>query len=924
MISRTPCAYVLRVRRRASPLLALRAAVLAGALAAVGAPAAAGAGAAVGAGLAAGDGPPTARATDAADAAEAADDIVLSNAALELRLDPVTGAVRQLEDVAHGLRLVAQDAAPAPPFRVGLPDGVRLAAGDVAAALDPAFDGTAVDLAWPLAEPGLEVRARIELAPGDAPARFTARVAATGGGPRVDWLEYPVIAGVGPLGPDPARTDAILPYATGYRVADPSARLAPGARLGFYPDGYGGAPLQQLSYLERGVGGFHAQVEDGTGGAKQLDLWRDPATGRLEFTVRRYNPDARAGAPLDPPGAVAIAASGTGAWEEGADRYRAWAEAQPWAAAGPRRAWPDGRRSRWLFEQTGVATFGISVRRDQRAWFRGLKDLLGVPLFHVSGFWWPGGTLASEWYGGYDDWSDDRVDPANLAAIRGKGDRVALFLFPQHFARGANEYLHPAPDPARDPVAPWAPFAMAPDPESGDWSYMCPATTAWQDFYGWRAVTLMTRHRAHAEYLDIGPGLGRVHCEDAAHGHPPAWGGPLVDGLGALLDARRDELHALRGAYVPRGTELIAEPYLGRFDFYQARAAAGPLAMLEGDRFRAGVKAGWAEKVPLFDYVYHDLGPVRLDGNLKLAPQLGGLFAWVAAKVVLEGGLPELNYELSALERLAGMTGPTWFETYRPDFDCEDRTPYGTDAAHVAFLQELADLRTRRGLPFLAYGRMRRGPQFAAAVPRVTLDWRLYNTYGRAFTCAGGVEAGPEYADTGAIEVDAVVGSGWSAPSAPAPGTRPRRPPEDVALALAEVGGAPRTLPLVLDPARQGVPLLNFRATLRRRAADEDLGVLQAGAVRDVALAAREALLAVLAPAPCAGPACRYRVYRAAVPGGVVDDAAERAVATGRAWSDVDAAQDGATWFYLVDDGGGYPGDTLAVTRSAASIDLAW
>ncbi|MCU0224636.1 MAG: DUF6259 domain-containing protein [Acidobacteria bacterium] len=851
----------------------------------------------------------------------AAQEVLLANEALAVRLDPESGAIRQVTDLHHGIDLVATPGL-APPWRLASAAGTTIGSGPVTLTPDAEFDGTAVDLAWPAGPDGLAVRARIEVATGDAPARFVARVESTSG-PRIDWLEYPVAGGIGRLGPDPARSELAHPFATGYRIVDPLARLGAGDRLGYYPDAYGGAALQQLSYLERETGGFHLQVEDPTGEAKQLDLWKNGETGLLELTVRRYNPDARDGVGLAPAGAVVLCASRTGTWEEGADLYRAWAVSQPWAARGPRRDWPENERAGWLFERTGAATFGISVRRDMTAWYRGLQDFLRVPLLHISGFWWPGGTFASEWYGGYNDWSDSRVDPVNLQAIREEGDRVALFLFPQHFARGANEYAHPAPDPASDPVAPWSPFAMEPDPESGDWSFICPATAAWQAFYGWRAVRLMELYGADAEYLDIGPGLGRVRCTDAGHGHPPGWGVPLVEGAKAMLDARRVDVHQRKGAFVPRGTELISELYLDRFDFYQARAQAGPLTMLEGDRLREAVKAGWAEKIPLFDFVYHDYGPVRLDGNLKLASELGGTFFWVAARVALDGGLPELNYELSALERLPGMSGRTWFETYRNSYDCADTTPYAAEPGRAAFLRELADLRTRRGPEFLAWGRMRRAPAFSPAPPSVTMNYRLYNTFNRAFTCDLGVEAGPEFFQTGSFTVPSVVASAFSAPAPPPPGDPPRRPVESVGLALAEVSGVARTAGLVLDPARQGVPMLNFRATLRRRTSDADLGVKQAGTVESVALGGREAVLLRLDPAACAGEACRYRVYRAAAPLALREESSLMAETSGHAFDDGEAAMDGRTWFYLVDDGGGWPGDSLRVARGTA-IELSW
>jgi hypothetical protein len=856
----------------------------------------------------------------AATAATPAEELELRNDVLELRLDAASGAIQQVRDLVHGLELVREPGL-APAFRLQGAAGRLDQEGEVSATPDTSFDGTAFDLAWATSDARVTVHGRIELGSGDAPARFRVR-AASDGGPRLDWIEYPVIAGVGPLGSDPGRSELILPFATGYRIVDPLAHLGPGDRLGYYPNGYGGAPLQLLAYLERDVGGFHFQVEDAGAEAKRLDGWVDGGTGWLEITVRRLSPDARAGRPLAPAGDVVLAVNRSGTWEESADRYRAWTLAQPWAAVGPLRDRPEHARARWLLEEVGVATFGISVNLDQAAWFSGLSDLLDVPLFHVSGFWWPGGTEISEWYGGYNDWADDRVSPANLDAIRAAGDRFALFHFPQHFSRDVHEYHNPAPDPATDPVAPWSPYAMSPDPQQDPWSFMCPATTEWQDFFGWRNVELMTRHQPDAEYLDIGPGLGEVHCERGAHGHPPGWGPSIVAGTQAMLDSRRGELHALHGSFVPRGTEMISELYLDRFEFYQARAGGGPLSMLEGDHFRWAEVSGWAEKIPLFGFVYHDYGPVRLDGNLKLAPELGELFAWVAARVVLWGGIPELNYELSALERLDGTGAFTWFETYRGSIHCLDTTPYGTDPTKVELLRELSDLRTRRGTAFLAYGRMRRSPAFSVAPATVELDWHLYNTFHRDFDCDDGWEQGAEYDSHGTMVVPAVLATAWSAPAPEPPGGVARRERFELAYALAEVGGAARTARPVLDPARQDELLLNFHVTARRRGGDDDLGLLQAGAGVDLPLAPHEAVLLVLAPSPCEAPDCRYRVFRSSDPRLVGQDDTALSDAVGHAYSD-DTAADGRTWFYLVDDGGGYPTDTLRLQRST-TIDLSW
>ena len=97
---------------------------------------------------------------------------------------------------------------------------------------------------------------------------------------------------------------------------------------------------------------------------------------------------------------------------------------------------------------------------------------------------------------------------------------------------------------------------------------------------------------------------------------------------------------------------MISELLIPQVDFFQARAEASPSSGFEADFWRAWVVEGTVEKIPLFAYVYHEYGPVRMDGWAKLAAEAGDIFYWVASRVALWGGLFELNYEFSGLEML--------------------------------------------------------------------------------------------------------------------------------------------------------------------------------------------------------------------------------------------------------------------------------
>lgn len=834
-----------------------------------------------------------------------AGEIVLANGTLEVRLDDATGAIRQVRNLPRGLDLVAVPGQ-APPFALQSSAGA-IAPGILTATPDPALPGRAVDLSWTTARPGVAVEARVELSSEGDDARFTFRVVNGDSELSIHALEYPVLAGIRRLQPEEGLDVALQPVAMGYLFRDPWGNLPAAVTKRFYPNAYNGACVQLSAYYRESVGGFSIEARDPSGIAKNLSFYKDPATENLRWSVETLAWDRRAGEGMDPGYEVRLAALFQGDWEEAADRYRAFALAQPWAAGGRVADRPDPEVPRWLYEEVLAATFGVSINLDQAKWFRALHDWVGGPLFHVSGFWWPGGTATSEWYGGYNDWSDARVNPANLAAIDSKGDFWAPFLFDLHFWRAVVEWDEPAPDPATDPIAPWQPHEMIPDPETDPWAYMCPATPEWQAFHGWRNLALFSQYGYDANYYDIGAGLGRVRCDVTAHGHLPGSGRQIVDGYRAMHVARRDELHQTARRRIAAGTELLSELYLPDFDFYQARAGGSVMSMLEGDEHRDGEKAGWKVKVPLFSYVYHDLGAVSLDGNLKAASQFGTIFWWIAARVVAWGGLPELNCELSALERFPGMNDTfTWYETYKSTFHVIDTSPYDAVPERGAYLGALGRARTRFARPYLAYGRMTRAPRLLSGPPPLTMDWRLYNTFQRATDTSSGIEQGPEFFETGLFTADPIVRSGWDDDG------------RALGLFFVNVQAVPAAVTVEVDPSRHGLPFLNWALDRVEEGSRQELGILSGVQSVSLTLPSRAPVLLEATPAPCTAPTCLYRVYRDTSP----VSPAPFAIATGHAW-DEPAPEDGIDRYYLVDDGAGFPAE-IRVDRVGAGVRVTW
>ena len=92
---------------------------------------------------------------------------------------------------------------------------------------------------------------------------------------------------------------------------------------------------------------------------------------------------------------------------------------------------------------------------------------------------------------------------------------------------------------------------------------------------------------------------------------------------------------------------------------------AGPLGQLETDYFGPETPPGEGrELIPLFQAVYHDVGPVHEDGWITLAEKEGSFFYFVAARIALVwGGILSLQYCTVPPEAFAGQDAATPAET---------------------------------------------------------------------------------------------------------------------------------------------------------------------------------------------------------------------------------------------------------------------
>ncbi|HET7077876.1 MAG TPA: DUF6259 domain-containing protein [Chloroflexia bacterium] len=654
----------------------------------------------------------------------------VSSRALSVKIDPESGRLLRVRNLARDLDLIAGTPAN-PPFRLELAKiGVVESFEDFRC--EPLANG--LRLIW-RAPHSITVTSDI-LVRGDD-ILFTV-AAANAGSSTIDRIEYPILSGIGRLG-GPGQDDLAHSHATGMLFHDPLDLFEPDPenrrRLRFspYPEGFAGSTMQFMAYYARNRGGFFLGTEDGEKGLKWYNFYKE--SDYLGASILHKAAVLEPGRSLAPPYAVVFAPLLEGTWQEAGDRYRRWAFQQAWAQPGP--------RSRWLREEVGVCTFGINARHDRAAWLDEIHRMAGTPVFHILGPNW------AKWGHDYhnnlprcrDDWFPATFSPANMATIARNGDYWAPFEFDLLCSHAA-EFADPVLENRMQHND--AELGLS-DPGLVGFPFMCAGTEYWHQFHVERDERLIAEYGADALYYDISVSNLLLQCLATGHQHLPGAGTAIADAFTTMYRDTSAAMARTKGAYVPAGTEVISEIFLNVFDYYQARAEAGPYAPFEHNPYRAWLLAGRAEKIPLFTYVFQERAPLRMDGWAKLAPEAGDLFYWTAAQVLLNGGLFELNYEFSALEDLNGRSDDPAEHYYR-----FDERHHSIDPQKAAFVGEVARARVGPANRFLAYGHMLPAP--AVDAPPVDLSYYTYNV---------GKGDAAIYEDRGTMTVPSALASAW-------------------------------------------------------------------------------------------------------------------------------------------------------------------
>lgn len=740
----------------------------------------------------------------------------LKHARLRITIDGETGALRAVEHPMAGLSLIADvDRAARHPFMVILADGSILREWQACAVQQPQLD--AIEIRWTL-DNGLLLDARMALDGATGALRCHVRLRNPERLP-VAALAYPYIAGIGRLGEAPERDELVHPYATGFLVRNPLDALPPvsvetnGEQpvvLGLYPEGFSGSTMQFMAYSAVGRGGFYVATEDGAGHEKWLNCYRH-AEGDLRLAVWHGPTDYAERRDVLPPYTTVLAALDGGAWYDAADRYKAWALAQPWAARGP--LWAREDRPRWLFERVGLCTFGVNPRHDRSAWLAAIDRIAGTPALHLLGPSWPKSeaNYHNNLPGGLADWFPARFHPSNLELIRASGDYLVPFEFDLLFGRGEDKadaeegtralQVIPSPTLSRDAYA---------------FPFLCPTSPFARTLHVARDRVLAEQYQVDGVYYDISVNNVRHTCLSDEHGHAPGDAAAVGAAYRTLLAETAAAMReAAGGRTIPQGTEMINEQMLPYLWFYQARAEASPAAPFEAGPFRELIKQGHAEKIPLFTYIYHEHGPLRMDGWAKLSREQGDFVYFVLGRVFLQGGLIELNYEFSPLEDLDGRRDVAAEHYWR----FAERT-HAIDPDLAAFVGLLARARVGPMNRYLAYGAMRRpAPLAIEGAPTLDLSYFLYN-------CAPDQRG---YEERGIMTVPAVLQTVW------------RYREEGAAWLLLNLAMDERTVSLELDPAATGVlaPTVLRLSRVQDGAPPADLGPLDMRRTVTLALPSR-------------------------------------------------------------------------------------
>ena len=489
-------------------------------------------------------------------------------------------------------------------------------------------------------------------------------------------VQYPIIENIETL--DKPETDVFAaPYATGFLFENPIKNfnessvvgLSKTSSIGYpvapatYPSGWG-YTMQFATYYSKNIGGFYWTTRDQKDFIKSF-VFTGMGDDNLRMSIHHYVDDLTANETIFDYDIV-VGNMLEGRWQEAASRYKKWAVNQPWVENGLTKNRIDIDKT--LYEKTSLVYFGF--RPDVSTWLDMIPtydqiasriddNIMNIAIYQNKNYF----DIVREYNHQYTVFEFNSITPIekfrNNAIRNVQGNDLSFTV------NGTPFYYQ--------------------DPSNDDWLENRNITE--QGYYD--------LYHVDALYFDVSfTAVHPIQCFNFEHNH--GYNINLLPHFYKQLQ-NANEL-AERNGFYSVGTEMITERSLKYIDFYQARANGGPLAWMETDEIQELVDNGTARIIPMFDYVYHEFGGLRMDGYLTPSDDLGDAYYYIAGYTGLNGGVCEFNYEYFPTNRLPSSNS--------------------INTEMVDYINRLGKMRTTYGKDYLVYGNMLDAPDLGTGKHR--------------------------------------------------------------------------------------------------------------------------------------------------------------------------------------------------------------
>lgn len=472
-------------------------------------------------------------------------------------------------------------------------------------------------------------------------------------------VEYPIFENIDTLN-KPETDYFVAPYATGYLFNNPvkyfnEDNIGVGKTMGLYPSGWY-YTMQFASYYSAGMGGFYWMTKDAADGIKSFSFIGDE--GKLRMSVYHYLDDTKDCDTIFAYDTV-VANMNDGNWYEAAERYKAWATQQNYL--------PDKLQDRTdidkkLYEDTSLTYFGY--RADAAGSWKDMisvydmiasridNNILNISIYNTKKYY----DLVREYGHSYICFEFSSITDNPKYA-----DNKMINVYGKDQAFSVNG----------------TPFY-----------YQCPYNEDWLNSRIDADVNYLKQFNVDGFYYDVAfTAVHPLQCFNEAHEH-----GSLTNMLPYFYKQLKNaDKQAEEAEIYSVGVEMITDKVIKNIDFYQARANAGLAGWMENFAVRPLIENGCADKIPLFDYAFHEYGAVRCDGYLMPIDEIGQSFYHIAAYTALNGGIPEFNLEYYDIKDIPSAAR--------------------INVAMVDYINKLGKIRTGWGKDYLVYGQMVRSPQ---------------------------------------------------------------------------------------------------------------------------------------------------------------------------------------------------------------------